>query len=185
MVPEAGAALQQLLLEPMRSESPSSPVSWGKGPELWWIRHQRSTAEEGWWGGCCRQSCQLPATLLGSSFATRGVLAGLVNLQSWVENRSMILVGYLYKSLGREHCWSGCPLQPLLSVWLLLHGSQEADLQFFFDDVLFSSALNETESGPGKLKVPFHFSFQLHMRIIFRLAGGSCKEQLENGETRE
>lgn len=123
--------------------------------------------------------------LLGSSFATSRVLAGLLNLQSWVESGSVVLVGFLYQSLGRERCWSGHPLQPLPSVWLLLLGSQEGDLHFFFGDVLFSSALNKTESGPGKLKVPFNFSFQLHMRIILRLAGGSRQEQLENGETRE
>lgn len=93
----------------------------------------------------------------------------------------MVLAEYLYKSLGRERCGSGCALQPSPSVWLLLHASQEADLNLFFGGVLFSAALNKTESGPGKLKAPFHFSFQLHMKIILRIAGGTRKEQPEDG----
>lgn len=97
----------------------------------------------------------------------------------------MVPVAYLYKSLGREHCRSGYALQPLPSVWLLPRSSQEADLNLFFGGVLFSAALNKTKSGPGKLKVPFHFSFQLHMKIILRIAGGARKEQLEDGETWE
>lgn len=58
-------------------------------------------------------------------------------------------------------------------------------LNLFFGIVLFSTALNETKSGAGKLKVLFHFSFQLHMKIIFRIVGGAWKEQLEDGETWE
>jgi len=50
---------------------------------------------------------------------------------------------------------------------------------------LFSTALNKTTSGPGKLKVPFHFSFQSHMKIILGVAGGAREEQLEDGETWE
>lgn len=32
------------------------------------------------------------------------------------------------------------------------------------------------------LKVPFHFSFQLRMKIILRIAGGARREQLEDGD---
>lgn len=89
----------------------------------------------------------------------------------------MVLVEYLYGP-----CRSGFALQPLPSVWLLLHCGQEADLNLFFGVVSFSTALNKTKAGPGKLKVPFHFSFQLHVKIILGIAGGAREEQLEDGE---
>lgn len=109
-------------------------------------------------------------------------LGGSLFSQSWGESSLVVPAEYLYRSLGRERCWSGFALQPLPSVWLLLRGSQEAALNLFFGDVLFSTALNGTKSGPGKLKVPFHFSFQLRMKIILRIAGGARREQLEDGD---
>lgn len=54
-------------------------------------------------------------------------------------------------------------------------------LSWIYFLVLFSTVLNKTKLGPGKLKAPFHFSFQLRMKIILRTARGSCKEQLEDG----
>lgn len=65
---------------------------------------------------------------------------------------------------------------------LLLRGGHETELNLFFGIVLFSTVLNKTKLGPGKLKAPFHFSFQLHMKIILGTARGSHKEQLEDGE---
>lgn len=97
----------------------------------------------------------------------------------------MVPAEHSSKSPKSEHCLSGFALQPLTSDWRLLHGSQEADLNLFLGVVLFPALLNKTKPGPGKLKAPFHFSFQLHMKIIPGTARGAQKEQLEDGETWE
>lgn len=147
-----------------------------------WFHQGVGVCRAGRRGGAVAISAQprcVPCTL------PPGSPMGSLVQQSQVESSSVVPAEHLSKSPKREHRQSGFAPQPLPSGWQLLHGSQEADLNLFLGVVLFPTLLNKTKSGPGKLKAPFHFSFQLHMKIIPGTARGAQKEQLEDGETWE